>query len=125
MSITKDKENVLRYACGYIAMKLRERFLKVEGRKAAQFVKCLNKMRYMELETDGLATSFLAYTQEWVKKVDRGGLFVISDEAYSFFIVLQLATMRKLPHHLLTIYVNKLLLLQMEKRNCHPWLQPF
>ena len=26
MSITKDEENVLRYACGYIAMKLRERF---------------------------------------------------------------------------------------------------
>ena len=32
MSITKDEENdVLRYACGYIAMKLRERFLKVKG----------------------------------------------------------------------------------------------
>ena len=58
-------------------------------------------MRYMELENDGPETSFLAYTQEWIKKVDRGGLFVISDEAYRFFVTLELATRRKLPHHLL------------------------
>ena len=35
MSITKDEENVLRYACGYIAMKLKERFLKVKRQKGS------------------------------------------------------------------------------------------
>ena len=46
-------------------------------------------------------TSFLEYTQEWTKKVNRGGLFLISDEAYRFFISLELATRTKLPNHLL------------------------
>ena len=101
IDITKDEENILRYACGYIAIKLKERFLKVKGRKATQFVECLNKMRHMELDTDTPTTSFLAYTQEWIKKINRGGLFVTSDEAYRFFITLEQATRRKLPHHLL------------------------
>ena len=105
MSITKDEENVLRYACGYIAMKLKERFLKVKDGKAAQFVECLNKMRYMELGKDGPATSFLAYIQGWIKKV---GLFVISDEAYRIFVTLELATRRKLPHHLLATAITTL-----------------
>ena len=85
IDITKDEENILRYACGYIAMKLRERFLKVKGRKATQFVECLNKMQHMELDTDTPTTSFLAYTQEWIKKINRGSLFVTSDEVYRFF----------------------------------------
>ena len=108
IEITKDEENILRYACGYIVMKLKERFLKVKGRKATQFVECLNKMRHMEPETDGPVTSFLAYTQEWVRKVNRGGLFVISDEAYRFFVTLELATRGKLPHHLLATATSTL-----------------
>ena len=27
-TLTKDEENILRYACGYVGMKLHERFLK-------------------------------------------------------------------------------------------------
>ena len=45
---------------------LKERFLKVKGRKVTQFVECLNKMQHMELNTNTPTTSFLAYTQEWI-----------------------------------------------------------
>ena len=79
IEITKDEENILRYICGYIAMKLKHKFLKVKSERGAQFVECLSKM-----ENDGPTTSFLDYTQEWVKKVNREGLFVVSDEAYRF-----------------------------------------
>ena len=53
------------------------------------------------MENDGPTTSFLDYTQEWVNKVNRVGLFVVSDEAYRFFVSLELASRRKLQDHLI------------------------
>lgn len=100
IEITEDEENILRYVCSYIAMKLKHKFLKI---KSAQFVECLSRM-----ENDGPTTSFLDYTQEWVKKVNRGGLFVISDEAYRFFVSLELASRRKLQDHLIETATNTL-----------------
>ena len=43
-----------------------------------------------------------------IRKVNRGGLFVISDEAYRFFVTLELATRGKLPHHLLATATSTL-----------------
>ena len=94
--ITKDEENILRYVCGFIGMKLRQKFLKIAGEKPAQFVECLDKMY-----NEGPTTTFLEYTQEWVQRVNRGGLFVVSDEAYRFFLSLEQATRNKLPGHLI------------------------
>ena len=67
--------------------------------KAVDFIECLDKKR--EQHDDISFTSFLEYTQEWTKKVNKGGLFIISVEAYRFFISLELATRTKLPNHLL------------------------
>lgn len=52
------------------------------------------------MQNDGPANSFVNYTYEWVKKANRGGLFVIPDEACRFFLSLELATSR-LPGHLI------------------------
>ena len=84
-------------------MKLKRKFLKVKSEKSAQFVECLSRM-----ENDGPTTSFLDYTQEWVKKVNRGGLFVVSDEAYRFFVSLELASRRKLQGQLIETAINTL-----------------
>ena len=110
IDITKDEENILRYACGFIGMKLRQKFLKMEGEKAAQFVECLNRMH-----NDGPMTSFLDYTREWVQKINRGGLFVVSDEAYRFFVSLEQATRSKLPGHLIETATRTLSSLSEEK----------
>ena len=69
-SLTKDEENIIRYACGYVGMKLHDRFIKQDGSKAAQFVECIDSMHVV-----GPASSFLDYTREWIDKVNRGGLF--------------------------------------------------
>ena len=53
------------------------------------------------MQNDGPTTSLLDYTREWVHKVNRGGLFAISDDAYRFFVSLELASRSKLPHLLI------------------------
>ena len=94
-SLTKDEENILRYACGYVGMKLHQRFLKTPGEKAAQFVECLSNMH-----SDGPTSSLLDYTKEWVEKVNRGGLFDISDEAYRLFLSIEMSMRNILTEHL-------------------------
>ena len=79
-------------------MHLRRRFLNSKSDKAVDFIECLDKMREQQVDTS-FTISSLEYTQEWTKRVNRGGLFIISDEAYRFFISLELAIRIKLPNH--------------------------
>ena len=95
LQLTRDECNILWYACGYNAMKLQLKFLKQPGDKAAVFVECLDHM-----EAEGPTTSLLAYTREWVDRINRGRLFDISDEAYYLFIAVKLAMREKLTDHL-------------------------
>ena len=60
-------------------MKLYNRFVKQPSEKAAAFVECIDHMR-----AEGPTSSLQEYTREWVEKINRGGLFDVSVEAYSF-----------------------------------------
>ena len=83
IELNKQEENIIRYACGYVCIHLRRRFLNSKSDKAVDFIECLDKMREQHDDTSS-TTSSLDYTQEWTKRVNRGGLFIISDEAYRF-----------------------------------------
>ena len=93
--LLSDDENCLRYASGYIGMKLLKQLRKVKGAKAAQIRECLSSM-----SRHGNDSSFYAYTSEWIRTVDRGGLFVINDSTFEFFKALELRTRQILPQHL-------------------------
>ena len=54
-----DKENAVRYACGYVGMKLLKEFRNVNRLKAAQFRECLSQM-----SKNGDDSSFYAYTTQ-------------------------------------------------------------
>ena len=95
MNLSKDEENIIRYACGYVGMKLYNRFVKQPGEKAAAFVECIDHMR-----AEGPTSSLQEYTREWVEKVNRGGLFDVSDEAYNLFIAIEVAMLYRLTSHL-------------------------
>ena len=94
-ALSKDDENIPRYACGYVAMKLKKKFTKATAtnEKALKFIECLNKM---EITIDGPESAFYDYTKEWVTKVDRGGLFKVSDNAYLLFASTEHAINRKM-----------------------------
>lgn len=98
-SMTRDEENIIRYACGYVGMKLHDRFIKQHGSKAAEFVECIDTMH-----VTGPASSLLDYTREWVDKVNRGGLFYVSDNAYSLFVAIEITMQVSLTEHIHSSY---------------------
>ena len=63
-----DQENVLQYVAGYVPFKLQQKYMKRDAKEAAAVVNCL-----------------LAYTTEWTKAINRGGLFEVGDATYTSF----------------------------------------
>ena len=92
--LTAEEENILRYACGFIPFKLLKRYQKQSTQKAAQFVECLSSMAVSGQE------NFQDYTTEWIRKVDRGGLFCASEHAYELFYAIEREVRVQLPWHL-------------------------
>ena len=60
--LSKDELNSLRYACGYVALKLLKRYenKKHLGKKGEEFETCLKNMAVA-----GEETNFTVYTTEW------------------------------------------------------------
>ena len=75
-----DQENVIRYVAGFVPFKMLAKYKKKSLEDAAAIVDCLSDMA-----VPGDESSFLAYTSEWTKAVNRGGLFEVNNEAYLFF----------------------------------------
>ena len=90
-----EEENAVRYAGGYVAMKLMKQFMKKDTESAAECVKCLSHMA-----VEGNESDFYTYTREWVTTVDRGGLFHINTSSFLFCRALEIATQALLPCHL-------------------------
>ena len=115
--LSKDEMNIIRYACGFVGMKLHHKFIKDHGAKAAAFVECIEQMRAV-----GPSSSLLEYTREWTDKVNRGGLFEVSDEAFRLFVSIEVAMRQKLESHLHSITENdrsgKDMIIQQVIDNC-------
>ena len=90
--LSKDEQNIIRYACGYVAFKLHQKFRKQHGTKAAKFISCLTCF-YAE----GPSSSLLNYTREWI---NRGGLFDVSDDAFRLFVAIETIMRNKLTDYL-------------------------
>ena len=82
-TLTTELENILRYASGFVAFKLMKRYEKQSSDKALQFVEYLSSMAVNGQET------FQEYTTEWIRKVNRGGLFCTNDRAYELFLAIE------------------------------------
>ena len=94
-TLNAEEENALRYVSGYVALKLMREYEKIDGEKATQFVECLSSMAVA-----GIESSFYEYTKEWIRSMDRGGLFHINDGVYHLFKAIEVETIKILPCHL-------------------------
>ena len=91
--LSGDEENALRYASGYVPFKLLKKYRKSLNVRNRQFVECLQSLSANEEEElpqwdhDYACTEedFFSYSTRWISKVDRGGLFKISDTCYKLF----------------------------------------
>ena len=87
-----EEENTVRYASGYVAMKLMKEFTQKDTECAAQFVECLSHMA-----VEGEESSFYAYMAERVNLL-TGVDF--SKSTLLFFRAVEVATQALLPYHL-------------------------
>ena len=88
--ITQDEANALRYSAKYVPFALKMRFSK--RLEIVAFLPSLGK--------EGVESSFLEYTREWVKHVNWGGLFQVNDEVFCLFVGIEM----KLRRHLLCLF---------------------
>ena len=95
VKVTAEEENAIRYASGYLAMKALKKYKKTKGCNSVHFVECL-----LHMASSGEESSFIEYTRDWIKKVDRGGLFHVNDNTFNFFKSVETKTQELLPKHL-------------------------
>ena len=100
--LSEEEEQIVRYAAGYVPMSLLKKHEKTFSEKSVEFVECLSKMA-----VNGDESSFLSYTLEWSRTINRGGLFEINDEAYRLFKEIEM----KMQKQLLSILESSLSLL--------------
>ncbi len=86
--LTVDEANALRYTAGYVPF-----ILKKKLKKRPEFNVWLDCMA-----VSGEDSSYLEYTKEWIKAIDRGGLFKVNDSAYQFFLDLEMKVRKYLPN---------------------------
>ena len=94
-SLTFDEENILRYVSGYIPFKLLRQFEKLTTDKAADFVECLS---HMAVPGDCVEDDFPTYATKWIQQVNRGGLFVVNDQAFALFRQIEIDIRDTLPN---------------------------
>ena len=83
-----EEEQGLRYAAGYIPMKLKKKYEKCpSSARALKYMECLKMMN----EEKGDDVEFLQYTTLWIEQVNRGGLFFVSNDTYLIFRAMELA----------------------------------
>ena len=92
-TLKADEEQALRYAAGYVPMKLQKKYKKqTDNPTAIKYVEFLSDMHEGDDEGAGSSADvdFLQYTKLWVEKVSRGGLFSINNDSYLLFRAMEL-----------------------------------
>ena len=87
--LTPEEDNAVRFASGFIIRSLKKKLSKSET-----YVYTLNCMHESDSDIDIETDNFLDYTKEWVSRINRGGLFRVSDETFLLFRWMEL-TVRK------------------------------
>ncbi|CAH1241400.1 Hypp6358 [Branchiostoma lanceolatum] len=87
ITISSHEEQVLRYIAGYIPHALLRRYQRFSNKTAQVYVAVLQKWKVSAVTKT--QTTFLEYTKGWVDRVNRGGLFLVTDDVYLFFRVVE------------------------------------
>ena len=66
--LDEEEEQIVRYAAGFVPMSLLKKHEKGSTDRSVEFVECLSKMA-----VNGDESSFLSYTLEWSRTVNREG----------------------------------------------------
>ena len=101
LKLSTAEEQTLRYVAGYIAFAMGKFYAKKKGTVVGKAVLQLLDT-WKQRKDNGSETTFLDYTNKWVERVNRGGLYVVNDEFYIFI--------RKVENEARTILNRKLII---------------
>ncbi|SMN02434.1 hypothetical protein SPONN_1063 [uncultured Candidatus Thioglobus sp.] len=84
ITVDSDEQNALRYAAGFVFMSLKKKY-------SSMGVTAITDWINKQADTDSVdsADSFQEFTKSWIRKVNRGGLFCVSDSAYDLFLAME------------------------------------
>ena len=106
--LTSNDHNALRYTAGFIPHALKKKIVKSSHPSKESFLACLSSMGTKGQSPDVSAEeTFHSFTKKWITAVNRGGLFFVSDEVYTFFLELEKKTRKFLPELIRQGSVNK------------------
>ncbi len=80
--LTFEEQNALRYVAGYVCRKVREDLESSSSTMKDDMIFCVLSLAGDETDEDG-------ETEVWVNKIDRGGLWHISDSTYMLFAIME------------------------------------
>ena len=90
--LTGDQQCALRYVSGYILRNIKE---KIKSKRIKMYYRGEALATLDDLSCEDTAGStdetFLSYSRRWIDIVNRGGLYVVSDEVYTAFQAMELA----------------------------------
>lgn len=83
-SITID---AIGYAAGYVLRSVRNKLIKKDSHSIKAMIAFINTLNVKD--SDNREESYLEYTRRWIQNVNRGGLFLISDNVFETFCSLE------------------------------------
>ena len=81
--LTDDEENGLRYAAGFVIRSVRKKIAKDHHPYKSGMLAVLALLKEQSDDSTG-GDDYLSYTKTWIEKVNRGGLFLISDDTMEY-----------------------------------------
>ena len=84
--MSSEEENAVRYASGFVRIRLMKKYKKINNIKAAQFVDCLSHTALSSSDEDE-ESSYYEYMKTWIDIVNRGGLFCVNEKTFLFFSI--------------------------------------
>lgn len=87
-SLNPDEHNALRYAAGYVLHVIKKK----ETNPALQ------SWLAKQIDSSVSASTYYQFTKLWVEKVNRGGLYLVSDSLYEVFLAMELVLRQYLGH---------------------------
>ncbi|XP_033118367.1 uncharacterized protein LOC117117978 [Anneissia japonica] len=83
LTLTRDEEEILRYTAGYVPHALLKRYLKLPNNTMA--VAFATELAMWKVQEDIEECSFYKYTNSWIQRQNRGGLFIVNDKIFFLF----------------------------------------
>jgi len=121
LKLTSVEEKILRYVAGYIPYSIHNHFRRVKSTpESILALKIVDMWNRAGVERESL--SLLEYTtNEWVEKVNRGGLFLVTDNFYRLIVRIEITARTVLNTQFLSQYAGEdMQVIILEKLKCDP-----